>query len=157
MLYLAENGFNTISIEPGMKCVTDAKERADERAAKVHESGGSFYPVRGAIGTLPYLPLADKIADILIFNGVLHNIPSEYQKEVLYEISRVMKKGATEHFSSHGDFGRPLPEDGGMNPLTCNDIISYHWQAGLDLKEELSKRETSSGLGFMWKGFFEKA
>jgi len=80
-LWLAEQGFLSILIEPNKYSLEFAKKRANSKKLNI-------ILVNAA---LPYLPIGPQIVDVVEFYWTLHQIPDEFKLLALKEIYRILK------------------------------------------------------------------
>lgn len=99
-LWLAEQGFVSILVEPNKYSLRFAEKRAKNKRL-------NLYLICAA---LPYLPLYSEIVDIVDFYWTLHQIPDEQKLESLKEIYRILKPCGTLYSTSFGHWeGRAMP------------------------------------------------
>jgi ubiquinone/menaquinone biosynthesis C-methylase UbiE len=84
-LWLAEQGYRSILVEPNKYSLEFAKERAKNKRLNV-------YLINAMV---PYLPIRSEIMGIVDFYWTLHQIPDEQKLESLKEIHRILKPHGT--------------------------------------------------------------
>jgi ubiquinone/menaquinone biosynthesis C-methylase UbiE len=144
-LWLAEQGFPSILIEPNRYSLKLAKKRIKARRLNVH--------VVNAV--LPYLPVCSSSLDAVDFYWTLHQIPDEYKRESLREIYRIMKPQGVLYSSSFGRWeGYSMPSS--IYPvLRKSTFLNLHTSAGFKLRGKIEERSDSSrAYEKFWDGTF---
>jgi ubiquinone/menaquinone biosynthesis C-methylase UbiE len=146
-LWLAEQGFPSILIEPNLYSLRFAMKRARKRALSVCLINGA----------LPYLPIRSEIVDVIDFYWTLHQIPDEHKLESLKEIHRILKSHGTVYSTSFGHWeAHPMPSS--VHPIMKKEtFMNLHISAGFKLRGDIEERSDSSrSFEKFWYGAFEK-
>jgi ubiquinone/menaquinone biosynthesis C-methylase UbiE len=146
-LWLAEQRFHTILIEPNRYSLRLARQRAKDRRLDVHLING----------TLPYLPLCSETTDIVDLYWTLHQIPDEYKLESLKGIQRVLKPNGTLYSASFGYWeGQEVPKS--IYPIgEKQSFLSLHVSAGFRPRGKIEKRsDRIRSFEKFWYGIFSK-
>ncbi len=146
-LWLAEQGFLSILVEPNGYSLRYAKKRAKNKKLNA-------YLVNAA---LPYLPMRSEIIDIVDFYWTLHQIPDEYKLESLKEIHRILKPHGTLYSTSFGYWeGHTMPSS--IHPIVKKQIfLDLHISAGFKLCSKIEERSDSTrSFEKFWYGIFHK-
>lgn len=146
-LWLAEQGFPSILVEPNNCSLRFAKERAKTKRVNV-------YVINAA---LPYLPLRAQIIEIVDFYWALHQIPDEHKLESLKEIHRILKSNGTVYSTSFGYWeGRSMPSS--IHPITKKETFMHlHVSAGFKPRCEVEERsDDTNSFEKFWYGVFQK-
>ncbi|MFH0748357.1 MAG: class I SAM-dependent methyltransferase [Candidatus Bathyarchaeota archaeon] len=145
-LWLAEQGFPSILIEPNKYSLKLAKKRVKTRRLDV-------YLINAA---LPYLPICSDAVDTVDF-WTLHQIPDEHKLESLKEIHRIMKPHGVLYSTSFGHWeGHPLPSST-YPVLGKSAFLSLHISAGFRPRGKIEERSDSSRtFEKFWDGIFVK-
>ena len=146
-LWLAEQGFNSILIEPNKYSLRFAKERARRKKLNVNVINAA----------LPYLPICSEGIDMVDFYYTLHQIPDEYKLESLKEINRILKPDGTLYSTSFGEWeGHEMPRS--IHPIIKKEIfIKLHISAGFKPLIKVERRSDSTILfEKFWYGEFRK-
>ena len=133
-LWLAEQRFHSILIEPNKYSLGLAKKRAKSRRIYV-----------GFINAmLPYLPLCSGTIDVADLYWTLHQIPDEYKLESLKEIYRVLNPNGTLYSASFGYWeGQQMPKS--VYPIVEKQSFSnLHVSAGFRPHAKIEKRSDSA-------------
>jgi len=147
-LWLAEQCFHSILIEPNKYSLRLARERAKNKKLDVDLINA----------TLPYLPLCFETMDVAVFYWTLHQIPDEYKLESLKEIHRVLKPNGTLYSASFGYWeGQEMPKS--ICPIVeKQSFLSLHVSAGFKPRGEIEKRSDSTrSFEKFWYGIFQKS
>jgi ubiquinone/menaquinone biosynthesis C-methylase UbiE len=105
-LWLAEQRFNSILIEPNKYSLRLARKRVRTKTL----CAGLINAV------LPHLPLRPETMNVVDLYWTLHQIPDEHKLESLKEIHRVLKPDGTLYSASFGYWeGQEMPES--MYPI----------------------------------------
>lgn len=146
-MWLAEQGFHSILIEPNEYSLRLAKERAKNKRLCV-----------GLINaTLPYLPLCPETMEVVDLFWTLHQIPDEYKLESLKEIHRVLKPDGTLHSASFGYWeGQEMPKS--VYPIVeQQSFLTLHVSAGFKPRCKIEKRfDSARSFEKFWYGTFQK-
>lgn len=146
-LWLAEQCFNAILIEPNKYSLRLARERAKNKKLNVDLINA----------TLPYLPLCLETMDAAVLYWTLHQIPDEYKLESLKEIHRVLKPDGALYSASFGYWeGQEMPKS--ICPIVEKQVfLSLHVSAGFKPHVEVEKRSDSTrSFEKFWYGRFQK-
>jgi ubiquinone/menaquinone biosynthesis C-methylase UbiE len=146
-LWLAQQGFLSILVEPNKYSLRFAKKRAEKKKVNV-------FLINAA---LPYLPMRAEIIDIVDFYWALHQIPDEHKHKSLKEIRRILKPHGILYSASFGYWeGCTMPSS--IHPIVKKDTFkSLHISAGFKPRSriELSSDSARSFEKF-WYGTFQK-
>ena len=146
-LWLAEQRFHSILIEPNKYSLRFARERAKNKRLDV-----------GLINAvLPYLPLCSETTDAADLYWTLHQIPNECKLESLKEIHRVLKPNGTLYSASFGYWeGQEIPKS--IYPIAKKQIfLNLHVSAGFKPRCEIEKRsDCTRSFEKFWYGIFQK-
>jgi len=146
-LWLAEQRFHSILIEPNKYSLRFARERAKNKRLDV-----------GLINAvLPYLPLCSETTDVADLYWTLHQIPNECKLESLKEIRRVLKPNGTLHSASFGCWeGQEMPKS--IYPIVEKQaFLNLHISAGFKPRCKIQKRSDSTrSFEKFWYGIFQK-
>jgi len=146
-LWLAEQGFLSILVEPNKYSLRFAKRRAKNKKLSVCLINAA----------LPYLPMRSESIDIVDFYWTLHQIPDEYKLESLKEIYRILKLHGTLHSTSFGHWeGHKMPDS--IHPIVKkHTFLSLHVCAGFKPHSKIEER-TDSARSFekFWYGIFQR-
>jgi ubiquinone/menaquinone biosynthesis C-methylase UbiE len=146
-LWLAEQGFQSILVEPNNCSLRFAKERAKTRTANLNLINAA----------LPYLPLRAQIIEIVDFYWTLHQIPDEHKPESLKKIHRILKSSGTVYSTSFGYWeGHSMPS--GIHPITKKETFMHlHVSAGFKPRCEVEERsDNTNSFEKFWYGVFQK-
>jgi len=147
-LWLAEQRFHSIVIEPNKYSLRLAKERAKNRRLCV-----------GLINALlPYLPLRPEAMDVADLYWTLHQIPGEHKLESLREVHRVLKPNGTLYSASFGYWeGQEMPKS--IYPIVEKwSFLNLHVSAGFKPRCKIEKRSDSArSFEKFWSGIFRKS
>ena len=146
-LWLAEQGFPTILVEPNNFSLRFAKERAKTRGANLHLINAA----------LPYLPFRAQVIEIVDFYWALHQIPDEHKLESLKEIQRILEPNGTVYSTSFGHWeGHSMPSS--IYPITRKeDFMHLHVSAGFKPRCEVKERsDDTNSFEKFWFGAFQK-
>jgi len=146
-LWLAEQHFRSILIEPNKYSLRLARGRAKNRRLDV-----------GLINaTLPYLPLCSETVDVVDLYWTLHQIPDEYKLESLKEICRVLRPKGTLYSASFGCWeGQEMPRS--IYPVVGKQaFLNLHVSAGFKPRCKIEERsDRTSSFEKFWYGIFQK-
>jgi len=146
-LWLAEQGFLSILVEPNKYSLRFAKKR-------VKNKGLNVYLVNA---TLPYLPIRSEIIDMVDFYWTLHQIPDEHKLESLREIYRILKPHGTVYSTSFGHWeGHAMPST--IHPIMKKETFkNLHVSAGFKPRGKIEERsDNTRSFGKFWYGIFPK-
>jgi ubiquinone/menaquinone biosynthesis C-methylase UbiE len=146
-LWLTEQRFRSILIEPNKYSLRLARERAKNRRLDV-----------GLINaTLPYLPLCSETMDVADLYWTLHQIPDKYKLESLKEIYRVLRPKGTLYSASFGYWeGQEMPRS--IYPVVGKQaFLNLHVSAGFKPCCEIEERsDRTRSFEKFWYGIFQK-
>ena len=146
-LWLAEQRFHSILIEPNKYSLRLAKERAKNKRLNV-----------GLINAmLPCLPMCSETADVVDLYWTLHQIPDEYKLESLKEIHRVLKPNGTLYSASFGYWeGQEMPKS--IYPIVeQQSFLNLHVSSGFKPRCKIQKRsDDARSFEKFWYGIFQK-
>ena len=146
-LWLAEQGFPTILVEPNNFSLRFAKERAKTRRLSLHLINAA----------LPYLPLRSKIIEIVDFYWALHQIPDEHKLESLNEIHRILEPNGTVYSTSFGHWEAIACRVAYIRSLKKEDFMRLHVSAGFKPRCEVEERsDVTNSFEKFWFGAFQK-
>lgn len=133
-LWLAEQGFLTILVEPNKYSLRLAKKRAKNKRLNVYLVNAS----------LPYLPIRSQIVDVVDFYWTLHQIPDEHKPHSLKEIHRILKPHATLYSTSFGYWeDHAMPSS--IHPLTEKETFTHlHVSAGFKPCGKIEERSDNT-------------
>jgi SAM-dependent methyltransferase len=146
-LWLAEQGFLSILVEPNKYSLRLAKKRAKNRRLTV-------YLVNGV---LPYLPIRCEIVDLVDFYWTLHQIPDELKLGSLMEIYRILKPRGLVYSTSFGHWeGHAMPNS--IHPVIRKEtFMNLHISAGFKPRGKIvEKSDTTRSFEKFWYGRFQK-
>jgi len=146
-LWLAEQGFSSILVEPNKYSLGFAKKRSKNRGLTVSLVNGA----------LPYLPIRSEIVDVVNFYWTLHQIPDEYKFRSLVEIHRILKSHGRVYSTSFGDWeGHAMPSS--IHPIMKKEtFLNLHVSAGFKPCGKIEKRSDSTrSFEKFWYGAFRK-
>jgi ubiquinone/menaquinone biosynthesis C-methylase UbiE len=146
-LWLAEQGFLSILVEPNKYSLRFAKKRVKNRKVNVHLINAA----------LPYLPMCSEIVDIVDFYWTLHQIPDEHKHESLKEIRRILKPHGALYSTSFGYWeGHAMPSS--IHPIVKKEtFLSLHVSAGFKPHSKIEERSDSTrSFEKFWCGIFQK-
>lgn len=147
-LWLAEQGFMSILVEPNKYSLRFAKRRAKNRRLNV-------YLINAA---LPYLPICSEIIDIVDFYWTLHQIPDEHKLESLNEIRRILKLRGTLHSTSFGYWEDHTMPSSIYPVVEKQSFLNLHVSVGFKLLNEIEERSDSTiSYEKFWYGTFQKS
>ena len=147
-LWLAEQRFHSILIEPNKYSLRLAGERAKNKRLYVDLINAM----------LPYLPLCSEAMDVADLYWTLHQIPDEFKLESLKKINRVLKPNGTLYSASFGHWeGQEMPKS--IYPiLEKQSFLKLHVSAGFKPRCEIEKRSDSArSFEKFWYGIFQKS
>jgi ubiquinone/menaquinone biosynthesis C-methylase UbiE len=146
-LWLAEQRFHSILIEPNKYSLRFARERAKNKRLDV-----------GLINAvLPYLPVCSETTDVADLYWTLHQIPNECKLESLKEIRRVLKFNGTLYSASFGYWeGQEMPKS--IYPIVEKQaFLHLHVSAGFKPRCKIQKRcDSTRSFEKFWYGIFQK-
>jgi len=146
-LWLAEQRFHSILIEPNKYSLRFARERAKNKRLDV-----------GLINAmLPYLPMCSETTDVADLYWTLHQIPNECKLESLKEIHRVLKPNGTLYSASFGYWeSQEMPKS--IYPIVEKQaFLDLHVSAGFKPRCKIQKRSDSTrSFEKFWYGIFQK-
>ena len=146
-LWLAEQRFHSILIEPNKYSFRFARERAKNKRLDV-----------GLINAvLPYLPVCSETTDVADLYWTLHQIPNECKLESLKEIHRALKPNGTLYSASFGYWeGQEMPKS--IYPIVEKQaFLDLHISAGFKPRCKIEKRSDSTrSFEKFWYGIFQK-
>ena len=146
-LWLAEQGFLSILVEPNKYSLRFAKNRVKSKRLNV-------YLINAA---LPYLPMGSEIIDVVDFYWTLHQIPDEHKLESLKEIYRILKPHGTLYSASFGYWeGHTMPSS--IYPIVKKQtFLNLHVSAGFKPRSKIEERSDSTrSFEKFWYGIFQK-
>jgi ubiquinone/menaquinone biosynthesis C-methylase UbiE len=146
-VWLAEQGFLSILVEPNKYSLRFAKKRAKNKKV-------NLYLINAA---LPHLPMCSEIVDIVDFYWALHQIPDEHKHESLKEIRRVLKPHGALYSTSFGRWeGHTMPSS--IHPIVKKEtFLNLHVSAGFKPHSEVEeKSDSTSPFEKFWYGIFQK-
>ncbi|HMF31546.1 MAG TPA: class I SAM-dependent methyltransferase [Candidatus Lokiarchaeia archaeon] len=146
-LWLAEQGFRTLLVDPNGYSLRLARERVKKRALSVSL-------IRAA---LPYIPLRSGVANIVDFYWALHQIPDATKQASLQEIARFLASDGKLFSTSFGYWvDREMPAS--ITPFTTLEaFVDLHLSAGL-LPQVTAEEKTDPDRIYehFWQGVFQK-
>jgi ubiquinone/menaquinone biosynthesis C-methylase UbiE len=146
-LWLAEQGFLSILVEPNGYSLGFAKKRAKHKRLSVYLINA----------TLPCLPIRSEIVGMVDFYWTLHQIPDEHKLESLKEIYRILKPHGTVYSTSFGYWeGHAMPSS--INPIMKREtFMNLHVSAGFIPRGKIEERSDSTRtFEKFWCGIFQK-
>jgi len=146
-LWLAEQGFHSILVEPNKHSLEFAKKRAKNKRLNVHMINGA----------LPYLPIRSEIIGMVDFYWTLHQIPDEDKLESLREIYRILKLHGTVYSTSFGYWeGHTMPNS--IHPIMKREaFMDLHVSAGFIPRGSIEERsDNTRTFEKFWFGIFQK-
>jgi len=146
-LWLAEQGFMSILVEPNRYSLRSAQKRAKNKKINV----------RLISAALPYLPMCGEIMDIVDFYWTLHQIPNEHKLESLREIYRILKPQGTLHSTSFGYWeGHTMPTN--IHPIAKKEaFLNLHVSAGFKPLSKIEERsDCTRSFEKFWYAIFQK-
>ena len=146
-LWLAEQGFMSILVEPNRYSLRSAQKRAKNKKINVHLISAA----------LPYLPMCAEIMDIVDFYWTLHQIPNEHKLESLREIHRILKPQGTLHSTSFGYWeGHTMPTN--IHPIAKKEaFLNLHVSAGFKSLSKIKERsDCTRSFEKFWYAIFQK-
>jgi len=146
-LWLAEQGFSSILVEPNNYSLKSAKKKAKNRRLNV-------YLIKA---TLPYLPIRSQTIDIIDFYWTLHQIPDEHKLESLKEIHRILKAKGRVYSTSFGYWqGHDMPSS--IHPIMKKETFkNLHVSAGFKPRGRVEERsDECRSFEKFWYGIFQK-
>ena len=146
-LWLAEQGFLPLLIEPNRHSLRFAKKRAKSKRLNIYLINA----------VLPYLPLRTGIIDVVDFYWALHQIPDEQKLESLREIYRILKPNGIVYSTSFGYWiGHKMP--GSIYPIVKKQtFLNLHISANLKPRRKIEERSDSlRSYEKFWYGLFQK-
>ena len=147
VLWLAEQGFPSILVEPNNYSLRSARKRAKNKRLNVYLINA----------TLPYLPIRSQTIDVIDFYWTLHQIPDEYKLESLKEIQRILKPNGIVYSTSFGYWeGHRMPSS--IHPIMKKEVFTYlHVSAGLKPRGKIEERsDDTRPFEKFWYGIFQK-
>jgi ubiquinone/menaquinone biosynthesis C-methylase UbiE len=147
-LWLAEQGFRPILVEPNKYSLRLARKRAKNKRLKVYLINAS----------LPCLPIRSQIVDVVDFYWTLHQIPDEHKLRSLREIHRILKSHGTVYSTSFGYWeGHAMPRS--IHPIVKKETFKdLHVTAGLKPRGKIEERSDSTrSFEKFWYGMFQKS
>jgi ubiquinone/menaquinone biosynthesis C-methylase UbiE len=146
-LWLAEQGFHSILIEPNKYSLRFAKEKAKNRRLHVDLINGM----------LPYLPLCPETIDVADLYWTLHQIPDEYKLESLKETHRVLKPKGTLYSASFGYWERQEMPRSTYPIIEKQSFLNLHVSAGFKSRGKIEKKsDRARSFEKFWYGKFQK-
>jgi len=146
-LWLAEQGFNSILVEPNKYSLRLAKERAKNKNLDANL-------IKAA---LPYLPLCSQVIDVVDLYWTLHQIPDEHKLESLRETYRILKKGGSLYSTSFGDWGHVNMPNSIYPVKEREEFIRLHIKGGFQLVTVKETFDKTMPFRYMWwSGKFQK-
>ena len=146
-LWLAEQGFPSILVEPNKYSLGFAKNRTKNKRLNVYLINA----------TLPYLPIRSEIIGLVDFYWTLHQIPDEHKLESLKEIHRILKPHGTVYSTSFGYWeGHAMPSS--IHPIMKREtFMNLHVSAGFKPRGRIEERSDSTRtFEKFWCGIFQK-
>jgi len=145
-LWLAEQGFPSILVEPNKYSLRIAKKRAKNRRLNVY--------IINAV--LPYLPMCSEFIDIVDFYWTLHQIPDEQKLKSLKEIHRIIKPHGVLYSTSFGYWeGHVMPSS--IPIVKKSTFLNLHISAGFKPRGKIEESSDSARpFEKYWYGIFQK-
>jgi ubiquinone/menaquinone biosynthesis C-methylase UbiE len=146
-LWLAEQGFMSILVEPNRYSLRSAQKRAKNKKINVHLISAA----------LPYLPMCAEIMGTVDFYWTLHQIPNEHKLESLREIYRILKPQGTLHSTSFGYWeGHTMPTN--IHPIAKKEaFLDLHVSAGFKPLSKIEERsDCTRSFEKFWYAIFQK-
>ena len=146
-LWFAEQGFDSILVEPNKYSLRLARERARNKRLSVNL-------IRAA---LPYLPLCSEKIEIVDLYWALHQVPDEQKLDSLKEIHRILKPNGSLYSASFGYWeDQSMPSS--IHPIAKKEtFLKLHNSAGFKPLTEIEKRSDSvMAHEKYWYGKFQK-
>lgn len=146
-LWLAEQGFHSILVEPNKYSLRLAKQRAKNKDLDIALISAA----------LPYLPLCSKTMGTVNLYWTLHQIPDEHKLDSLQEIHRILKLEGTLYSTSFGYWeGQEIPKS--IHPIPSRETFSkLHASAGFKPTAQIEKRsDSTTHFEKFWYGKFQK-
>jgi ubiquinone/menaquinone biosynthesis C-methylase UbiE len=145
--WFARHGFISILVEPNVYSLRFARERA-------YNMKLSSVLINGA---LPYLPIPERIVNIVDFCYTLHQIPDELKLASLEEIYRVLSPLGSLYSTSFGHWeGHVMPSS--IFPIaTKQAFLDLHLSAGFKPRGVIEERtDNARPYEKYWYGVFQK-
>jgi ubiquinone/menaquinone biosynthesis C-methylase UbiE len=145
-LWLAEQGFKLLLIEPNRYSLQLAREKARKERLMVELLNAA----------LPNLPLADESLEVAEFYWGLHQIPDDYKLGCLKDIYRVLKPASILYSSSFGRWeGHSMPPS--IHPIReKSDFLKLHEIAGFEPLEVSEMSDEVNPFEKFWYGEFRR-
>jgi SAM-dependent methyltransferase len=146
-LWLAEQGFLSILVEPNSYSLRFAAERARSKGVDVALIDS----------VLPCLPIRPDIAEMVDFYWTLHQLSDDQKRESLKEVHRIVKPRGLLYSTSFGHWeGHAMPAS--IHPITEKQtFLDLHVSAGFRPRYRIEERADSSvPYEKFWYGVFEK-
>jgi ubiquinone/menaquinone biosynthesis C-methylase UbiE len=146
-LWLAEQGFASILVEPNKYSLGFAKNRAKNKRLNVYLINA----------TLPYLPIRSEIIGSVDFYWTLHQIPDQHKLESLKEIHRILKPHGTVYSTSFGYWeGHAMPSS--IHPIMKREtFMNLHVSAGFKPRGRVEERcDSTRTFEIFWVEYFRK-
>ncbi|MFB0563377.1 MAG: class I SAM-dependent methyltransferase [Candidatus Lokiarchaeia archaeon] len=146
-LWLVEQGFLSILVEPNKYSLRYAKKRAKKKGLNVHLINAA----------LPYLPMLSETVDVVDFYWTLHQIPDEYKLGSLKEVYRILKPHGNLYSTSFGYWeGHTMPSS--IHPVAKKQaFLNLHVSAGFKPRGKIEERSDSTvSYQKFWYGMFQK-
>ncbi|MGQ9720659.1 MAG: class I SAM-dependent methyltransferase [Candidatus Jordarchaeum sp.] len=146
-LWLAEQGFLSILVEPNKYSLGYAKKRAKKKRLNVILINA----------VLPYLPMCSEIVDVVDLYWTLHQIPDEYKLESLKEIYRILKPHGTLYSTSFGYWEDHMMPSSIYPVAKKQTFLNLHISAGFKPRGKIEERSDSTvSYEKFWYGIFQK-
>jgi ubiquinone/menaquinone biosynthesis C-methylase UbiE len=146
-LWLAEQGFPSILVEPNNYSLRFARKRAKNKRLNVYLINA----------TLPYLPIRSQAIDVVDFYWTLHQIPDEHKLESLREIQKILKPRGIVYSTSFGYWeGRTMPSS--IHPVMKKETFMHlHVSAGFRQFRKIEERsDNTRHFEKFWYGVFKR-
>lgn len=146
-LWLAEQGFSSLLVEPNRYSLEFAREAAKNRGLNVILINAA----------LPYLPIRSQIVDTVDFYWTLHQLPDELKLISLKEIYRILTPNGTLYSTSFGYWeGHSMPPS--IYPIASQqNFLNLHVSAGFKPRDRIEEKSDSARpYEHFWWGIFKK-
>jgi ubiquinone/menaquinone biosynthesis C-methylase UbiE len=146
-LWLAEQGFQSILIEPNKYSLKFAKEKTKHKKVSLHFINAA----------LPFLPIRPEIVGLVDLYWVLHQISDEHQIDSLKEIRRILKSKGTLYSTTFRKWeGHEMPRN--LHPIEKKEVFAnIHKAAGFKPLIKVEERsDTTNSYEKYWYGEFQK-
>jgi ubiquinone/menaquinone biosynthesis C-methylase UbiE len=146
-LWLAEQGFSSLLVEPNRYSLEIAREATKNRKLNVILINAA----------LPFLPICSQSVDIIDFYWTLHQLPDELKLISLKEIYRILKPNGTLYSTSFGFWeGYSMPPS--IYPIVSKqNFLNFHVSAGFKPRGTIEERsDRARSYEHFWYGIFKK-